>query len=330
MKKSYVEYENYFDYSLNKKKLSSLRSKKLKTRHKNYRRKRKIKRMLIRILNLSLVISSIVFVFELLTMPKSNIPNNTNNTYAISENKEEKNKDKNKILLNINEIQDTLHLQLINSDYIIVNIPKVMDITNKIPTSRKGIELETITLKKSIEMLNQAKDMGYSGIMVTSGFRTRTKQEQLYNDSEDKSFVQIPGSSEHESGLAVDIMPVDGPMESLGNTIQGQWLAENCDKFGFVLRYTEEKKQITKISPESWHFRYVGQPHAMFMKQNNICLEEYIQYLKENKEYAFSSEGINYHVHYEIPKDGKIQIPSNGTYDISSDNCGGYIVTEIV
>lgn len=327
MKKAYTQYGNYVDYTWNKKAVPK-NNRSIKSKYSTHRKKRKNRRMLIRIFNFSIVMSSLLISYKILSIPQNKIPQNIDNNYTIIDTKKEKKE--NSTYINVSEIKDTLVLQLINSDYKIENIPKVVDITKKIPASRNGIELEEITLENAIEMVNQASEQGYSGIMVTSGFRTREKQQQLYDDSADKSFVQIPGSSEHESGLAMDLMTVNGVMESFGDTPQGYWTHENCDKFGFILRYSEEKKDLTKISPESWHFRYVGQPHATFIKQNNMCYEEYIQYLQQNGDYAFSVDNVNYHVHYEVPKDGKIQVPSSGNYEISSDNCGGYIVTEIV
>ena len=78
--------------------------------------------------------------------------------------------------------------------------------------------------------------------------------------------VAVPGTSEHQMGLAVDISGEDAHA----------WLAEHCWEYGFILRYTEEKAEITGITNEPWHFRYVGREISMDMKDSGLCLEEYL------------------------------------------------------
>lgn len=94
-----------------------------------------------------------------------------------------------------------------------------------------------------------------------------------------------PGTSDHQTGLAVDIVQTSLPwqyqslIQEFGETEAGKWLAENCWKFGFVLRFPADKEEITGIIYEPWHFRYVGRTHAEQMHELNMCLEEYIEYL---------------------------------------------------
>ena len=90
--------------------------------------------------------------------------------------------------------------------------------------------------------------------------------------------VAIPGTSEHELGLAADIyssenMDLD---ESQVNTFTQQWLMENSWRYGFVLRYPQDKSDITGIIFEPWHYRYVGKKHAKKIFDAGICLEEYL------------------------------------------------------
>ena len=94
--------------------------------------------------------------------------------------------------------------------------------------------------------------------------------------------MQSLGTSEHEAGLALDIVASNYQElnEEQEKTPVQKWLMENCHKYGFVLRYPTEKKDITKINYEPWHYRYVGVKNATFMKEKNLCLEEYIEYLK--------------------------------------------------
>ena len=103
---------------------------------------------------------------------------------------------------------------------------------------------------------------------------------------------------------------------------------EHSSEYGFIRRYAEDKVSITGISNEKWHFRYVGLPHAVYMKQNNLCLEEYLEYLRTqtgagNPLTVSTSEGT-YSVWYTT--ETSIQKPS-GDYRVSGDNIAGYIIT---
>lgn len=126
--------------------------------------------------------------------------------------------------------------------------------------------------------------------VVASGYRTAEEQQQILEekirsyraegDSESQArqkaleWVALPGTSEHQTGLAVDIN-ADG-VHSAGYQVY-DWLAQHADQYGFVKRYPEDKVNITGISNEPWHYRYVGQAAAQAMRQQNLCLEEYLQ-----------------------------------------------------
>ena len=89
--------------------------------------------------------------------------------------------------------------------------------------------------------------------------------------------VTVPGSSEHQIGLAVDFI-TDGYTqldEGFSETAAGKWLAANSYKYGFILRYPAGKEAITSIEYEPWHFRYVGEDAAAFITENKLCLEEF-------------------------------------------------------
>ena len=89
-----------------------------------------------------------------------------------------------------------------------------------------------------------------------------------YNRAREEALktVSLPGTSEHQLGLAVDIEGEEAH----------QWLEEHCWEYGFILRYPPEKEDITGISNEPWHFRYVGTDVSMDMKDSGLCLEEYL------------------------------------------------------
>ena len=86
------------------------------------------------------------------------------------------------------------------------------------------------------------------------------------------------GCSEHASGLAVDIVSKDYQIldEKQARTDEILWLQENCSEYGFILRYPKEKEEITKVSYESWHFRYVGTTAAREITEQGLTLEEYL------------------------------------------------------
>lgn len=90
------------------------------------------------------------------------------------------------------------------------------------------------------------------------------------------NYVSAPGTSEHQLGLAVDIV---GDNRYTTNQSAYRWLERNAYKYGFVKRYPKNKTSITHIKHEPWHYRYVGKKAALKMHQKNLCLEEYVESL---------------------------------------------------
>lgn len=109
-----------------------------------------------------------------------------------------------------------------------------------------------------------------------------TREEQ---EASVATYSCAPGTSDHQTGLAVDIVQrslpdrYDSLIQEFGETEAGKWLAENAHHFGFVLRFPPDKENITGIIYEPWHFRYVGRTHATAMYDMGLCLEEYVEYL---------------------------------------------------
>lgn len=144
------------------------------------------------------------------------------------------------------------------------------------------------------EMMNAMKKAGITNIWVQSAYRSVARQKELYDNSVQKylkqgktqqeaeqltnEYINKPGSSDHNLGLAVDFNYVDNKFEKLEGF---KWLQKNAENYGFVLRYPKDKEDITKIAYESWHWRYVGVEHAKKMNELNMCLEEYIEYLSK-------------------------------------------------
>lgn len=152
-----------------------------------------------------------------------------------------------------------------------------------------GIEGERVAVDALLVMLQAAHAEGITVWQVSAGYRSVAYQQQLLDDkiyeyrqqgfsganarSAALKTVAAPGSSEHHTGLAFDITV---PGVAFKGTQQAQWLAENCWDYGFILRYQADKEAITGITAEPWHVRYVGVEHALIMRDENLCLEEYI------------------------------------------------------
>ena len=144
-----------------------------------------------------------------------------------------------------------------------------------------------------ITLLEAAREDGITKWQVSAGYRSYAEQESLLNsrintylknnDGWSRSrarrvalqTVAEPGASEHHLGLSFDVN-VPGT-SSFAGTKQCAWLHEHCWEYGFVVRYQEGKKEITGFSPEAWHIRYVGLPHSLIMRDENLCLEEYLE-----------------------------------------------------
>ena len=152
-------------------------------------------------------------------------------------------------------------------------------------------------------------------------------QAELYADGANRAFAMPPGHSEHHTGLAIDILATGVRMADMGNSVPGRWLADNSYRYGLILRYPQGATHITGIEFEPWHFRYVGRPHAYFMRQNGLVLEEYIELIRSTGGFSIEMDGRIYHVKHTIANGGVIYLPMYLEFSVSSDNMGGFIVT---
>lgn len=155
-----------------------------------------------------------------------------------------------------------------------------------------NIQLDDRIIDDLLLMMQAAKKDGLN-LVIRSPYRTFDRQESNFNVrirsymKQGLSYMEaykvtsqvitVPGCSEHEVGLALDITCESYLELSQGfeDTKEGQWLADHSCEYGFVLRYPEEKEYITSIVYEPWHFRYVGREAASVMKEENLCLEEF-------------------------------------------------------
>ena len=147
-------------------------------------------------------------------------------------------------------------------------------------------------------MMDAARSEGLSPLLCSS-YRSIEKQEYLYNkkvsyylsqgysqtDSENEAakWIAKPGTSEHHTGLALGIVSMNYQLldEEQENTPEQQWLMEHAHEYGFILRYPQNKSEITGIYYEPWHYRYVGKTVAKEIYKQGICLEEYLENLQK-------------------------------------------------
>jgi hypothetical protein len=187
-------------------------------------------------------------------------------------------------------------------------------------------------------------DTGHHDILINSSLRTLEEQEEIYTakvsaygEEYAKSYVAMPGYSEHHTGLAIDFTIYSDSNESKTfdeMTDYPDWLSANAHKYGYIQRYQSDKSDITKISYENWHYRYVSKPHAFYMKNNNLCLEEYIDALRgftfKGKHLAITDdEGVSWEIYF-VPATGnstEIPVPKSNEFTVSGNNVDGFIVT---
>lgn len=157
-----------------------------------------------------------------------------------------------------------------------------------------GHSVDTRIVDAAKTMLADAEKAGLH-VQICSAYRSVDKQKTVFGDSmkrrvnsgmnywdayyETTKNVALPGTSEHALGLALDLVSSSytGLDERQKNTAEAKWLAENCHKYGFILRYPEGTTDITGIVFEPWHYRYVGEEHAQKIMELGITLEEYLE-----------------------------------------------------
>lgn len=257
--------------------------------------------------------------------------------------------------------------QMREGDLILVNFeyeyrfPEVSDIASVYEFKTKSYKVrDTLTsLSKAVIMrFNTLMDdfaaaTGCADMLVNSGFRDYAFQNEIYTErvqtegaEEAAKYVALPGYSEHHTGLAMDLSVylADGTSVAVANYELCDWFEEHAPEYGFVLRYPSEKADITRISYEAWHYRYVGVPHAVIMSERGMCLEEYIDFLRQyrcSEKYlvlrqntVFESDAIpddaDYAVYFVSVSQGDttdVPVPEARDYTISGNNVDGFVVT---
>ena len=181
-------------------------------------------------------------------------------------------------------------------------------------------------------------------IVPVSGWRSHAEQQALYADSVrdnglefTQKYVALPGCSEHETGLAIDVGEarevIDFIRPAFPDTGVCAAFRRAAARYGFIERYPKGAQAVTGIGHEPWHFRYVGNPHATIMQNKNLCLEEYIDYLKQftvdTEQLEAEVQGVDYRIYYVKADEETTEIPilSSKDYAISGNNVDGFIVT---
>lgn len=248
--------------------------------------RKSIKKPIIGFLIAALGVSIIVLVRS-----KSNITvyENSRIIEAESNVKEAKEVDENlmKIKAIINH-DDSGFTQLVNKDNAAEerNIKKDLTIPKVPLVAPRGNEKNLMRKEaaKALEkMCNDAKENANLNIFLGSGYRSPERQNEVYaaeikNEGEvGKQYVAVPGHSEHQTGLAVDLTCKSMKFlleENFEDTKEGQWLINNAYKYGYILRYPKGKENITGYNYEPWHYRYVGVELSSYIHENNLTLEE--------------------------------------------------------
>lgn len=130
------------------------------------------------------------------------------------------------------------------------------------------------------QLANDAKKEGHT-IVILSSYRTYEYQEKLWNRDKDDDYVARPGASEHVTGLAIDVSDFNDKNDSFKDTESYTWMINNAHKYGYILRYPENKENITGYSYEAWHYRYVGISLATKIYNEGITFDEYYAYYME-------------------------------------------------
>lgn len=196
------------------------------------------------------------------------------------------------------EPSDDILLMIVNKQN---NMPENFNIDLKTIKSPYAASknVNAIMFDDMMAMLKKASQDGYN-LYINSAYRSVETQERVYNryinqyiskgySKEDAiqivgTFSAKPNQSEHSTGLAADMTKKSDPYlsESFEKTAEFKWLQKHAADYGFIMRYPKDKTDITGYKYEPWHYRYVGRKHAKKIKELNTCLEEYVQWLKDD------------------------------------------------
>lgn len=161
---------------------------------------------------------------------------------------------------------------------------------NLVPLRLRGVsgphELRKEAAEALVALFAAAQEDGYE-LYVKSSYRSYQTQRTMYENrlaryNKDDGVVARQGTSDHQTGLGVDVLNREwanreGMTPAFGDTAEARWMEEHCADFGFIIRYLPEKQEITGIIYEPWHLRYIGVEAAQYVMENRLSLEEFTQ-----------------------------------------------------
>lgn|GEM_PF-1559408 len=234
------------------------------------------------------------------------------------------------------------YLQLINKDYAYQfkeddNLVLLYDEAGGgYYMSDFGIQMERTASYEFNRMLMDFYYETWNGnILVLNGWRSLEEAQALFDEDSDyngiehaESHIMLPGYSEHHSGLASDLGLYYTEDFLYEYNEEYPWLAEHAHEYGFVIRYPENKTEITDIAFEPWHYRYVGPAPAAYMYANDLCLEEFIDLMREHtiEDPLIVEVGDTTYTLYYAEGTTAI-VPEDGNYEVSGNNVDGLIIT---
>lgn len=241
---------------------------------------------------------------------------------------------KKSIELNAVEITSTTTFEVLSGDSR-VSFDQSMMLVNTLYTLPDAFEPQISEYKSTTVYMNNCMLDAYADLSadisrrfrqklyVSSDFRTADEQAALYE--EDPLTATLPGASEHQSGLALDVYVARFSGDGFIKSPIGRFVNRNSWKYGFIIRYPSYGEDITGIRFEPWHIRYVGHPHSDIIYNNHLTLEEYVESLELGKWY----ETEDYYIcRMAIPYEDEFIFPSDFTSCvISPDNTGSSIIT---
>ncbi|MDO4865285.1 MAG: M15 family metallopeptidase [Clostridia bacterium] len=161
----------------------------------------------------------------------------------------------------------------LEADYVPDELVNLYQQRHSFRLASSEIMLTRQTYEAMERMFHAAEEADMNGYIVTSGYRSYQRQQEVYAQSEPGK-AQQPGASEHQTGMAFDVTVETG--DGFENTPQYSWLMAHAHEYGFIQRYPANKADITGISYEPWHYRYVGVDAATRMHQTGQVLEEFL------------------------------------------------------
>ena len=239
---------------------------------------------------------------------------------------------------------DNFDSETVDVDTITVNIKEAQQLKNvvyeqnlmlinKDNTLSKNYCADLIDYNKQDLMMNRCMVSAYKNLsddikskfgerlLIMSGYRTANEQQELFEEK-GQNIAEPVGSSEHQTGLALDVYVQNFSGSAFLKSDVGQFVNSECWKYGFIIRYPLHKSKVTGIDFEPWHIRYVGLPHSEIIHKTNMTLEEYSSLFKTGEFYSYNDFLISHQSGntLNIPKTFKKCI-------ISPDNSGGYFIT---